>query len=186
MSTTHTDKKPVHKKPAPRKRTVGTAVKKPKVDSKPSITQAPVAETHSEPAAPKQHKNSGKFFYGIGRRKTAMAKVRIFPEAGVIEVNHKPIEKYFGNSGLIKVALTPLELLGLKGLVGITAYVSGGGIYAQSQALRHGIARALILRNPEDKPTLKKSGLLTRDPRVKERKKPGLKRARRGPQWAKR
>jgi small subunit ribosomal protein S9 len=128
----------------------------------------------------------GKYLYAIGRRKTAVAKVRAFSDSNELVINKRPFTKYFQTKDLQKIVLAPLTLLGLEKDLGFEIFVSGGGIHSQAEAVRHAIARVLILRNPEDKRVLKKAGFLTRDPRVKERKKPGLKRARRGPQWAKR
>ncbi|MBI4053701.1 MAG: 30S ribosomal protein S9 [Candidatus Doudnabacteria bacterium] len=128
----------------------------------------------------------GKYRYAIGRRKTAVARVRLFDAPGTIVVNFQELPKYFQTKTQQKILLAPLNLLGIEGKLTAQIYIYGGGKQAQAEAGRLALARALLLRNPEDRPTLKKSGFLTRDSRVKERKKPGLKRARRGPQWAKR
>jgi small subunit ribosomal protein S9 len=128
-----------------------------------------------------------KFWQGIGRRKTAVAVVKIFKEKeGLFLVNEKPIEKYFPLFELQKTAKAPLELLKLENKFKVLALVSGGGLVAQSEAIRLGLARALVSFKEEFRKKLKKAGFLKRDPRVKERKKPGLKRARRAPQWQKR
>lgn len=148
-------------------------------------TPAKVVATE-EVAATKKPQNRGRYHYAIGRRKSALAKIRIFEDTSDISINKRPFGAYFAHKDLQKTALSPLSLLGLEKRLGFEVFVSGGGLHAQSEAVRHGIARALVVRNPEDKPLLKKAGFLTRDPRVKERKKPGLRRARRGPQWAKR
>ncbi|MEK7096478.1 MAG: 30S ribosomal protein S9 [Patescibacteria group bacterium] len=120
-----------------------------------------------------------KYWYGTGRRKTAVATVRIFKDPNKITVNDKETE-------LPANIIYPLELVGKKGIFGVSIRVKGGGKESQLEAIRHGIARALEAFDPEYRLTLKKAGFLTRDPREKERKKPGLKRARRAPQWAKR
>lgn len=121
-----------------------------------------------------------KYYQAVGRRKTAVAKVRILLGGGNIIVNGKPIEN------LDALYIAPLELVGAGKRFDISAQVIGGGKISQSEAIRHGIARALVEYNPEFRLSLKKAGFLTRDPREKERKKPGLKRARRAPQWQKR
>jgi small subunit ribosomal protein S9 len=128
-----------------------------------------------------------KFWQGVGRRKTAVAVVKIFKEKeGPFLVNEKPLEKYFPLFELQKTAKAPLELLKLENKFKILAQVRGGGLVAQSEAIRLGLARALVSFKEEFRKKLKKAGFLKRDPRVKERKKPGLKRARRAPQWQKR
>ena len=128
-----------------------------------------------------------KYFFGLGRRKTARAKVKLFPEGkGEIVFNQKPIFEYFPTLQLQKVVLDPLSVLGFEKKFDVAGRLSGGGISAQARAASLGIARALVLLNPDHKTVLKKQGFLTRDSRKKERKKPGLKRARRAPQWQKR
>jgi small subunit ribosomal protein S9 len=127
------------------------------------------------------------FWQGIGRRKCAVAIVKIFKEKdGPFLVNEKPIEKYFPLFELQKTAKAPLELLKLENKFRVLTLVRGGGLVAQSEAIRLGLARALVAFKEEFRKKLKKAGFLRRDPRVKERKKPGLKRARRAPQWQKR
>lgn len=128
-----------------------------------------------------------KYYYAIGRRKTSVATVRVYPNGeGKIEVNEKPIKGYFTVSGQVGTILDPLKETNNDKHVNITIRVKGGGNTAQAQASRHGIARALSEMNPLLRPQLKKSGYLTRDSRRVERKKPGLKKARRAPQWSKR
>jgi small subunit ribosomal protein S9 len=128
-----------------------------------------------------------KFWQGIGRRKSAIALVKIFKEKeGPFLINEKPIEKYFPLFELQKTAKAPIELLKLENKFKILAQVRGGGLTAQSEAIRLGLARALVSFKEEFRKKLKKAGFLKRDPRIKERKKPGLKRARRAPQWQKR
>jgi small subunit ribosomal protein S9 len=121
-----------------------------------------------------------------GRRKTAVARVRIVPGDGVIVVNNRPPSEYFGRRDLETVVTQPLRLTESMGRFMITVKVEGGGVAGQAGAVCHGIARALVSADPELRGTLKKAGLLTRDPREKERKKPGLKRARKAPQYTKR
>lgn len=120
-----------------------------------------------------------KYYYGTGRRKSAVARVRLYPGSDSIKIND--VEKELPNN-----ILEPLEISGQLNNFGISAHTMGGGWSSQLQAIRLGIARALVVYNSELRTTLKKSGLLSRDPREKERKKPGLKKARRAPQWSKR
>ena len=128
-----------------------------------------------------------RYYQGTGRRKTAVARVRLFPGSGEFVVNGKQIAEYFGARDLFQKELVrPLELTGNSASYNVLVKVRGGGVAGQVGAVRHGIARALLDLNAELRPTLKKAGLLTRDPRVKERKKPGLKRARKRPQYTKR
>jgi len=126
------------------------------------------------------------YFYATGKRKSSIARVRIFQNgSGKIEVNGKKLEDYFFGV-LISKALEPFKLIGDKKDFDATIKITGGGTSAQSEAARHGIALALTKMNAQWRLPLKKAGFLTRDARVKERKKPGLKSARRSPQWAKR
>ena len=128
-----------------------------------------------------------RYYQGTGRRKTAVARVRLFPGSGEFVVNGKNITDYFGHRDLFERELArPLELTGNTATFNVLAKVRGGGVAGQVTAVRHGIARALLDLDGELRPTLKKAGLLTRDPRMKERKKPGLKRARKRPQYTKR
>ncbi|OGB73390.1 30S ribosomal protein S9 [candidate division Kazan bacterium RIFCSPHIGHO2_01_FULL_44_14] len=130
---------------------------------------------------------TGQYFYGTGRRKTATARVRLYKgKDGKLVVNNQKGEKYFNPSHLTEVVMEPLKLTGMAKSFDVSARVSGGGIAAQADAIRHGIARALVAFDVDMKTSLKKAGLLTRDARVKERKKPGLRRARRAPQFSKR
>lgn len=123
--------------------------------------------------------NSSQYYYGTGRRKTATARVRIFAGNGKATVNDKEIV-------LPDTVIEPLKLVGKSDSFDISVKVSGGGKNGQLEAIRHGLSRALLELNSEFRPTLKKAGFLTRDPREVERKKPGLKKARRAPQWSKR
>ena len=126
------------------------------------------------------------YFYGTGRRKKSVARVRLYPGTGVVSVNGKTIEEYFGLETLKMTVRQPLVLTDTIGKFDVVATVAGGGVSGQAGALRHGIARALLQVNEEFRPALKKAGFLTRDPRMKERKKYGLKAARRAPQFSKR
>jgi small subunit ribosomal protein S9 len=130
----------------------------------------------------------GEYYYGMGRRKTAVARVRLYPNGdGSITVNGKNSRLYFGQrEALMSVMTGPLRVLDLGNAYNMTVRVIGGGTSGQAGAIRHALARALVRVNPEWKATLRKSGFLTRDPRMKERKKPGLKRARKAPQYTKR
>jgi len=128
-----------------------------------------------------------KYYQAVGRRKTAVARVRLLTRGEkVFLVNQKPINQYFPTLELQKMAKASLEKMKCLDKFRILAIVKGGGSFAQAEAIRHGLARALVLFNPNFRKRLKKSGFLTRDSRMKERKKFGLKRARRAPQWQKR
>ena len=127
------------------------------------------------------------YLYGTGRRKSSVARVHLFPNGtGTITINGRDIDDYFGLETLKMVVRQPLVTTDLVGKVDISATVTGGGVTGQAGAIRHGIARALLLANPEFRPALKAAGYLTRDPRMKERKKYGLTAARRAPQFSKR
>jgi small subunit ribosomal protein S9 len=130
----------------------------------------------------------GEYYYGMGRRKTAVARVRLFPNGdGNITVNGKSVHAYFGTRDTHMATISsPLRVLDLGNAYTLTVRVMGGGTTGQAGAIRHALARALVRMNPDFKPTLRKAGYLTRDPRMKERKKPGLKRARKAPQYTKR
>ena len=132
-------------------------------------------------------KFKGKFTGAIGRRKTSTAKVRLYKTGeGLITVNGLAANKYFSEEELLSVMNQPLKLSGLTKDFNISINVSGGGKKGQAEAVRHGIARALLTINPELRASFKVKGWIMRDARKKERKKPGLKKARRAPQWAKR
>ena len=125
-------------------------------------------------------------YNAVGRRKTAIARVRLVAGDGKILVNKRELDNYFGLETLKMTVRQPLEATGTVGKVDIVATVTGGGVSGQAGALRHGISRALLQVSDENRPVLKKAGFLTRDPRMKERKKYGLKAARRAPQFSKR
>ncbi|EGK09779.1 30S ribosomal protein S9 [Kroppenstedtia eburnea] len=125
-------------------------------------------------------------FYGTGRRKESVARVRLVPGDGRIVINNRDMDTYFGLETLKAIVKQPLVLTDTVNRYDVLVNVDGGGFTGQAGAIRHGIARALLKVDPELRPTLKKAGFLTRDPRMKERKKYGLKKARRAPQFSKR
>ena len=126
------------------------------------------------------------YFYGTGRRKKSVARVRIVPGSGVITINGRDIDDYFGLETLKLIVNQPYAVTGTAGKFDIIATVKGGGISGQAGAIRHGLSRALLQADENYRPALKAAGLLTRDPRMKERKKYGLKAARRASQFSKR
>jgi small subunit ribosomal protein S9 len=126
------------------------------------------------------------YFYGTGRRKTAVARVRVMPGTGAIIINGIPYEELYAQPDLRRRVTLPLIVTDNVGKYNVVAKVEGGGVSAQSGAVSHGISRALVEIDEKAKDTLRKNGLLTRDSREKERKKPGLKRARKAPQYTKR
>lgn len=125
-------------------------------------------------------------YYGTGRRKKSIARVRLIPGSGAITINKRDIDDFFGLETLKLITRQPLEATGTTGKFDVVATVQGGGVTGQAGAIRLGIARALLEADAEFRPTLKQNGFLTRDPRMKERKKYGLKAARRAPQFSKR
>jgi small subunit ribosomal protein S9 len=130
---------------------------------------------------------SVQYYEGIGRRKESSARVRIMPGSGKFIVNDKPGQEYFNRLGDVEAIMAPLETAGENlTTLDITVVVKGGGVTGQTDAVQLGVARALLLMNPDLRSTLRKGGYLTRDPRIKERKKPGLKRARKAPTYTKR
>lgn len=165
-------KKPVKKETA--KKTVEKPVKKPVVKEIPQ----------KEVETPEKKRN---ILLATGKRKTAVARIQFFPQGqGKILINKKSVKEYFPVFGLPELILSPLRLLKKEKDVDVKVKVRGGGVRGQAEAVRLGITRALVSLNPEWRKELKSAGFLRRDPRKKERKKPGLKRARRAPQWAKR
>ena len=126
------------------------------------------------------------YFYGTGRRKSSVARVRVYNGTGKITINDRDIEEYFGLETLKLIVRQPLALTDTLDKFDIVCRVVGGGVTGQAGAIRHGLSRALLQFNEELRPELKKAGFLTRDPRMKERKKYGLKGARRAPQFSKR
>ena len=133
------------------------------------------------------YESKKKYSYGTGRRKSSVARVRLFENGtGSIIINGRDIDDYFGLETLKLVVRQPLAATGLADKVDLIVTVAGGGVSGQAGAIRHGLSRALVTLNPEFRPSLKAAGFLTRDPRMKERKKYGLKGARRAPQFSKR
>ena len=133
------------------------------------------------------YESTKKYFYGTGRRKSSVARVRVYENGtGSIIINGREIDNYFGLDTLKLIVNQPLVTTAMVGKVDIVVTVAGGGVSGQAGAIRHGVSRALILLNPEFRAALKAAGFLTRDPRMKERKKYGLKAARRAPQFSKR
>ena len=130
--------------------------------------------------------SSKPYFYGTGRRKSSVARVRLIPGTGKITINKRDIDEYFGLETLKLIVNQPFGVTGTAGKFDIVCTVVGGGISGQAGAIRHGVARALLQADAEYRPLLKKAGFLTRDPRMKERKKYGLKAARRASQFSKR
>lgn len=126
------------------------------------------------------------YLYGTGRRKTSVARVRLLPGDGGMVVNGKPAEEYFGGESKVAPIRLPFRVTDTEGRYAASVLVAGGGVSGQAGAIRHGIARALLAGHPDFRPMLREAGLLTRDPRAKERKKYGLKRARKAPQYTKR
>ena len=125
-------------------------------------------------------------FYGTGRRKKSVARVRLIPGKGSITINGRDIDDYFGLETLKPIVRQPFEVIGAEGKFDVICLVNGGGVTGQAGAIRHGISRALLEADAENRAQLKIAGFLTRDPRMKERKKYGLKAARRAPQFSKR
>jgi small subunit ribosomal protein S9 len=161
-----------------------------------------MAETTKKAAAPKKPRATkkeaeavpemvptvrGSYLYGLGRRKTSIARVRVIKTGtGKVTINGKPMAEYFTTYAQRTMVEAPLKITGNETAVDIEAMAQGGGLNGQAEAVRLGTSRALLELNPTYRKTLKKLGFLTRDPRAKERKKFGLKRARRAPQWSKR
>jgi small subunit ribosomal protein S9 len=134
-----------------------------------------------------QTSSTKQYFYGTGKRKTSIARVRLYQGGmGKVTVNEKAAKEHFSTPFQVENALAPLRLTHTLKVFDVEVEIQGGGKCSQSDAMRHGISRALILANPEMRSELKRAGFLRRDSRVKERKKPGLKGARRAPQWQKR
>ena len=190
--------KPAAKKPAAAKKAAPKAAAKaapaPKASKpaakKPAAAKTTKASPTSKGAARKLTIKDAfpnrQYTFATGKRKTAVATVRLYPQGkGKCVVNNLPSTDYFVGTGEERMR-SPLAALGMEKTVDISIRVTGGGLSAQAEAARHGIARAAVVMDAEHRPALKKAGLLTRDARRKERKKPGLRRARRSPQWSKR
>jgi len=181
----------------PKAAVLKTAVKKARVETIKSndadeatasvVEKAVVIDDEPETFDAGGKRKADKYYEAVGRRKTAIARVRLYTRGDkVFLVNEKPFETYFKGVEFKNIVDAPFVKMNCMDRFRITARVTGGGINAQAEALRHGITRALVMFNADFKKRLKKSGYLTRDSRMKERKKPGLKKARRAPQWAKR
>ena len=130
--------------------------------------------------------NNEAYFYGTGRRKSSVARVRLLPGTGKVTINGRDIDEYFGLETLKTICRQPLALIGAEGKYDVLVSVNGGGVTGQAGAIRHGVARALLEADETLRPELKKAGFLTRDSRAVERKKYGLKKARKRPQFSKR
>ena len=141
-----------------------------------------------ESGTPEKKKKADKYFYAVGKRKTAIAQVRIYPvkKASKFLINDRSVEVYFSILRMQETAHAALVAVGHEGIFDVTVKMVGGGINSQAEAVRLGIARCLVKFDETLKKTLRDKGYLTRDSRIVERKKPGLKKARRAPQWAKR
>jgi small subunit ribosomal protein S9 len=127
-----------------------------------------------------------RYYEAVGRRKRATARVRLYPGDGQIIINDKELRDYFGRPQDWLSVTAPLKLTSNEDRFNVSVLVKGGGITGQAHAVRHGVSRALLVSDPDLRPVLRRAGFLTRDPREKERKKPGLKRARKAPQYTKR
>jgi len=185
-----TTKKAVKPKtPAKAEAVVEEKEKTPVKETKTVKEEAPVEETTSEEETVASAANGGRgeYLYSVGKRKTSVAQIRVYKKGtGSIEVNGKAMEVFFNFADWQETIKSPMKIIGQDDKLDVTVKVSGGGVNSQAQAIRHGIAKALIQLNPNFRKPLKKAGFITRDARKKERKKPGLKRARRAPQWKKR
>jgi len=171
----------ISKKITPAKSKPKKTVKKEKVKKK--IIKKQIVKKEEK----KEEETAEKYFEAMGKRKTARARVRLFTQGKKeIKVNEKPFKTYFPTSDLQKIIESPLESIKCLEKFRFSILLKGGGFHAQAEAARHGISRALCLLNPYFKKKLRKAGFLTRDSRMRERKKFGLKRARRAPQWSKR
>ena len=126
------------------------------------------------------------YFYGTGRRKHSVSRVRVYPGTGKVTINDRDIDDYFGLDTLKTIVRQPFAVTATEGKFDVICTVKGGGVSGQAGAIRHGLSRALVALNPENRASLKAAGFMTRDPRMKERKKYGLKAARRAPQFSKR
>ena len=189
------EKKVAVKKPAVKKAATEKKVVKKTVAKKPAVKKAEVAVTPEVVTTPKISKEpkasktsfTGKYISAIGRRKTAIARVRLFADGkNQIIVNQKDYRDYFQVESMQSKVREPIDKMKLIEKFDVSVVARGGGVDSQAEAVRHGIARALVKLDETLKKRLRKEGLLTRDSRMKERKKPGLKRARKAPRWSKR
>lgn len=183
----------------PKKPTIKKTPAKPHVARKPRAAAAHPAKPAAPKTPPVQAEKPaeevkpvavkiphGKNFYAVGRRKTSVSQVLVSQGNGTITINQLPFDNYFQSDDLRYIVRQPMVMVGLEKSLNVKSKVHGGGIHSQAESLRHAISRAITAMNPESRKMVKKAGFLTRDPRVKERKKPGLKRARRAPQFSKR
>jgi small subunit ribosomal protein S9 len=158
-----------------------------KIKKEKTLDNPPVSD--AKKVATKEPERASKYYYGIGKRKTSVAQIKIYEsgkDLGEIIINEKKADDYFAISRLYEIVKSPLAVVGQDMKFDIVVKVNGGGINSQSEAIRLGISRALVEFNRELKKPLRDRGFMTRDARKVERKKPGLKKARRAPQWAKR
>jgi small subunit ribosomal protein S9 len=175
------------KKPASAKASADKKAPAKKAAPKKTAAKAKTEKVEKEMEVAAETSKGGSYLYAIGRRKTAIAKVRLIKNGkGLMTVNGRPMEEFFTTHESRSMIVAPIKIAGLEGAVDVSADVVGGGIMGQADAIRLGISRALCELNPTYRKTLKKLGYLKRDPRAKERKKPGLRKARRAPQWSKR
>jgi len=163
-------------------------IKKPKEEVKTKETKETKKEVKKKVKKVEKKKEINRYYESQGRRKTSVARVRIWSSKDNDEflINKKPLNKYFPNFVLQEVAKASLKKMGLESNFKVSVIVKGGGLFSQAEAIRHGIARSLVDFNSEFRKKLKKAGYLTRDSRMRERKKFGLKRARKSPRWSKR
>jgi len=176
--------KKITKKPAEKKKTVRKA--KPKIE-KPVVEKKEPVEVIEEIGEIGEIKEGDRYFEAVGRRKTAVARIRLFTKGDKeFLINNLPYDKYFSGLEMQQIASSALTKMKCFDKFRVVVIVRGGGLHAQSEAIRHGTSRALVVFNPDFRKRLKRAGFLTRDPRMRERKKFGLKRARRAPQWQKR
>lgn len=181
------EKKTTTKKPTVKKIVKKKPVSKLKKDSVLVAKQSVEGEIKKKPIKVEKKRTAEKYIEAVGRRKTAVARVRFWIKSGEeFLVNEKNYKDYFPTVELQKIIFSPLEIISIEKKFKISARIKGGGLHAQAEAIRHGLSRALIKFDPELRKQLKKTGFLTRDPRMRERKKFGLKRARKGSQWSKR
>lgn len=177
-------KKPAVKKSA-KKESLKSSIKATKKPAK-RVKKEEGPKKESVPKKEIKAVKKNKYFEAVGRRKTSVARVRIFEGGKDIIINFKDSKKYFPTFEMQKIVEAPFEVVKMKNKFEVSVLVSGGGIHSQSEAVRHGIARALVKYDEELRKKLKRVGFLTRDSRMKERRKFGLKKARRAPQWSKR
>jgi len=181
------EKKTTTKKPIAKKIVKKKSAPKLKKDTARVAKQSVTAVAKKKPIKVEEKKISEKYIEAVGRRKTAVARIRFWTKSGEeFLVNEKNYKDYFPTIELQKIIFSPLEIINMDDKLKISARIKGGGLHAQAEAIRHGLSRALIKFDPELRKQLKKTGFLTRDPRMRERKKFGLKRARKGSQWSKR